>query len=296
MKIVVIGSGGRLGAALCREWSAAGDEVVGFNHASLDIGDTDALYSTLQPLEFDVLVNCAAQTNVDRCEAEVEEAFRLNGNAPIDLGDICYGKGARFIHISTDYVFDGAKNSPYTEEDEAKPISVYGHSKKAGEDGALTTTHGQALVARVSWVFGPDRPSFIDGVLTRAREHEQVEAIADKRAVPTYTADIAALLRPFLGDNKEGGLLHLCNSGECSWQEYGQYAIDCALAAGVEMKGRTVAPLAMADLKSFVAKRPPYTVMATEKLTRLVGSAPRSWQAAVEDYVRSSWAPRLGRG
>jgi dTDP-4-dehydrorhamnose reductase len=120
-----------------------------------------------------------------------------------------------------------------------------------------------------------------------------VEAIADKRAVPTYTADIAALLRPFLRDKTEGGILHLCNGGECSWQEYGQYAIDCAVAAGVPMKGRTVAPLAMADLKSFVAKRPPYTVMSTEKLAAIIGKAPRGWQAAVEQYVRDSWAPQV---
>jgi dTDP-4-dehydrorhamnose reductase len=291
MKIVVVGSGGRLGAALCREWRAAGDEVLGFNRAALDIGSTDAIYGTLKALHFDVLVNCAAQTNVDRCESEVEEAFRLNAKAPIELGDVCYDKRARFVHISTDYVFDGRKMTPYVETDVAQPISVYGESKKSGEDGALTTTHGEALVARVSWVFGPDRPSFIDGVLNRALEHEQVEAIADKQAVPTYTKDVAELLRPLLSRDASGGLLHLCNDGACSWQEYGQYAIDCAVAAGVPMKGRTVAPLAMADLKSFVAKRPPYTVMSTEKLTQLTGVAPRTWQAAVEDYVTNHWAP-----
>ncbi len=289
-RIAIIGSGGRLGAALAREWSAAGDTVLGFNHASLDIANFETLRSTLEPLDFDVLVNCAAQTNVDRCETQQEEAFLINSSAVALLGEICHRKGVRCIHIGTDYVFDGEKRSPYTEEDQPRPISVYGASKHAGEE-ALLAVSDRHLVVRVAWVFGPDRPSFIDGVLNRALENEQLEAIADKVSVPTYTLDAARLLRPFLWEIPEGGILHLSNVGECTWQQYGQYAIDCAVKAGVPMKGRTVAPLKMADLKAFIAKRPIYTALSTEKLSRLGGSAPRSWQEAVEDYVRTHWAP-----
>ncbi len=296
LRIAIIGSGGRLGAALAREWSAGGDEVIGFNHAALDIADSAAVRATLEPLDFDVLVNCAAQTNVDRCETEMEEAFRLNAKAPIDLGDICHRKGARFIHISTDYVFDGAKTTPYTETDEAVPISIYGTSKRSGEEGALTVTHGAALVVRVSWVFGPDRPSFVDGILKRALEQEHAEAIGDKLAVPTYTLDAARLLHPFLADVPVGGIVHLSNTGECSWQQYGQHAIDCAIAAGVPMKARTVAPLKMADLKAFIARRPVYTAMSTAKLTQLTGLSPRPWQEAVDEYVRREWVPRVLAG
>ncbi|MHA3775268.1 dTDP-4-dehydrorhamnose reductase [Verrucomicrobiota bacterium sgz303538] len=287
-RTIIVGSGGRLGSALLREWSNVGEEVLGFNHHQLDLADDSALRSTLEPLSFDVLVNCAALTNVDYCETHEAEAYRLNAEAVRTLAQICSAKGARCIHISTDYVFDGAKQTPYTEEDAAEPISIYGASKRAGEV-ALLETSDKHLAVRVAWVFGPDRPSFVDQVLQRAREQERVDAISDKWSVPTYTLDAAELLRPFLRAVPEGGLLHLSNSGECTWQEYGQFALSCATEMGVPLKAREVGPLRMADLKAFVAKRPPYTVLSTEKLTRLTGREPRSWQQAVADHVQQSF-------
>ena len=290
-RIVIIGSGGRLGAALLREWRAAGDEVTGFNRALLDIGDFAQVHETLAGLEFDALVNCAAQTNVDRCEQEPGEAMHLNSQAVATIADACTRKKARCVHISTDYVFDGEKRTPYTEADEAKPISVYGESKLGGERG-LHAVSDRHLAVRVSWVFGPDRPSFVDQILQRALATETVEAIADKIAVPTYTHDTARLLRPLLDEPWLEGVVHLCNTGECSWQEYGQHAIDCAVAAGVPLKGRTVGALKMADMKAFIARRPVYTAMGTGLLQQVTGLTPRPWQDAVEEYVRTHWAPR----
>jgi dTDP-4-dehydrorhamnose reductase len=169
-RLVVVGAGGRLGAALAREY-ANEFEVTGFNHAQLDLGKPEQLRATLGARDFDTLINTAAQTNVDRCETEVDEAFALNAEAPRLLAEICATKKARFIHISTDYVFDGEKREAYREEDEARPISVYGESKREGERRALAANDG-ALVVRVSWVFGPDRPSFVDWAINQARERE----------------------------------------------------------------------------------------------------------------------------
>jgi dTDP-4-dehydrorhamnose reductase len=295
MKIVVLGSGGRLGAALVREWRAAGDQVTGFNRQLLDIGNFNAVRDVLGDTDFEALVNCAAQTNVDRCETHPEEAESLNGKAVATIADVCSRKRARCVHISTDYVFDGTKTSPYTEDDEPNPISVYGASKLAGER-CLHAVSDKHLAVRVSWVFGPDRPSFVDQILQRACEQDTVAAIADKVAVPTYTVDAARLLRPLLAEHRVDGVLHLCNTGACTWQEYGQFALDCAAAAGVPLKARTVAPQRMADLKAFIAKRPPYTVMSPARLAETTGIAPRTWQAAVEEYVRESWVPAHGGG
>ncbi len=114
-------------------------------------------------------------------------------------------------------------------------------------------------------------------------------------AVPTYTLDAARLLRPLLADAPVGGILHLCNTGECTWQEYGQYALDCALAAGVPLKAQSVAPLKMADLKAFIAKRPSTPRCPRTSSTRLTGQTPRAWQEAVEEYVRDVWVPGLTR-
>lgn len=290
LRIIVLGSGGRLGGALVREWRAGGDHVLGLNRQLLDIGNFDAVRETLLGQEFDALVNCAALTNVDYCETHPEEAHRLNGEAVATIADVCSRKKARCIHISTDYVFDGAKEEPYTEEDEARPISVYGASKLAGET-FLHSVSAQHLAVRVSWVFGPDRASFVDQILQRALENDSVAAIADKVAVPTYTIDAARLLYPFLSTIPVGGVLHLCNAGACTWQEYGQFALDVAAEAGVTLRARTVAPQRMADLKAFIAKRPPRTALSTARLTSLSGLLPRSWQDAVGEYVRSHWVP-----
>src|SRR2546423_14480734 len=124
-RVVIVGAGGRLGAALVREYATEFD-VVGFNHAQLDLGKPEELRTVLGGLEFDALINTAAQTNVDRCETHQDEAFALNGEAPRVLAEICARKGARFIHSSTDCVFDGEKRDPYTEAHAARPISVYG--------------------------------------------------------------------------------------------------------------------------------------------------------------------------
>ena len=283
-RIVIVGAGGRLGTALVREY-ARDCEVVGFNRAQLDLGVPEQLRSALEGLEFDTLINTAAQTNVDRCETHQEEAFALNAEAPRELAAICRAKNARFIHISTDYVFDGEKREPYTEEDEARPISVYGESKREGERRALEANK-QTLIVRVSWVFGPDRPSFIDAILKKARDEEEISAVADKYATPTYTLDLCALLKPYLAERQEGGLLHLANRGECNWQEYAQWALDCCHAKGLSMKATRVGAASLADMKNFIAKRPVYSVLSIGKYERATGQTPRSWRDAVAAYVR----------
>ncbi|HEX8076838.1 MAG TPA: NAD(P)-dependent oxidoreductase, partial [Chthoniobacterales bacterium] len=235
--------------------------------------------------------------NVDRCETQPEEAFALNAEAPRVLAEICAEKKARFIHISTDYVFDGEKRDPYTEEDEPRPVSVYGESKREGERRALEANE-RALIVRVSWVFGPDRPSFIDWAINQAREHEAVKAIADKWATPTYTLDLAQLLLPLITgqqgpDGGRGmrdagyrGVMHLANTGECTWQEYAQWALDCCRAEGVPLKAQTVGEQLLAEMESFIAKRPVYSVLSSGKYEALTGVKPRRWQEAVAAYVR----------
>ena len=287
LKIVVLGAGGRLGAALAREYAGQHD-VTGFTHAQLDLAELDRLRSALGPLSFDVLINSAALTNVDYCEDHPDAAMRLNAEAPGVLAEICREKGSRFIHVSTDYVFDGEKREPYIEEDPADPISVYGKSKRAGELQVLDVNR-DALVIRVSWVFGPDRPSFVDAILKKARTENEVTAVADKFSTPTYTPDIAALLQPLLDRYAVAGILHLANRGACSWQEYAQWALDCCHKFGVPMKAKQVGAASLGQMKNFVARRPVYTVLGTEKYERITGATPRDWHLAVANYVRDHY-------
>src|SRR5215813_6960100 len=251
MKIVILGAGGRLGAVLLREYREKYDSI-GFNHAQLDLASLDELRAKLSAMSFDVLINAAAFTNVDLCETEPDRAFLINAEAPGVLAEVCKGKDAKLIHFSTDYVFDGEKRAPYTEKDRANPISIYGESKLAGEKNVLSAEN-RHLVVRVSWVFGPDRPSFIDAMIKRAQQNRKIDAISDKFSTPTYTHDIARMLPQFFDRGAKGGILHFANAGKCSWQEYAQWALDCCRDAGIPLKARTVGALTLRDMSSWVA-------------------------------------------
>jgi dTDP-4-dehydrorhamnose reductase len=191
--------------------------------------------------------------------------------------------------VSTDYVFDGLLLRPLTEQDPTAPISVYGKTKRLGEE-LLLESDARHLVVRVSWVFGPDKPSFIDWALDRATTRNTVSAIDDKFSAPTYTLDFADWIRPILFEVPIGGVLHLCNSGGCTWRQYAQFAVDVAREEGVPVIAQQIEPSTLASMKSFVALRPVYTVMATEKFSSVTGLKPRSWQEAVRDFVRSKYS------
>jgi dTDP-4-dehydrorhamnose reductase len=283
MKIVILGAGGRLGAALLREYREKYD-TVGFNHAQLDLSNLEGLREKVGATTFDVLINAAAFTNVDACETERDRAFRINAEAPGVLAEICNEKDAKLIHFSTDYVFDGEKRAPYREEDQANPISAYGESKLAGEKCVLAAG-GEHLVVRVSWVFGPDRPSFVDTMIKRAQQEEKVDAISDKLSTPTYTHDVADMLPQFFQRGVAGGILHFANAGKCSWQEYAQWALDCCCDAGIPLKGTTVGALQLSEMTNWVARRPVYSVLSTAKYAQVTGRASRAWREAVADYI-----------
>ena len=141
------------------------------------------------------------------------------------------------------------------------------------------------LIVRVSWVFGPDRPSFIDAMIKRAREEEYIETIADKFSTTTYTLDIAEMLPRFFNGNVEGGILHFANAGECSWQEYAQWAVNCCREAGLPLKARIVGAFKLKDMVDWVARRPVYSVLSTAKYTESTDMSPRTWRDAVADYI-----------
>ena len=283
MKIVILGAGGRLGAALLREYRDKFD-VADFNHTQLNLSDLGAVREKLRNTSFDVLINAAGFTKVDLCETQPDRAFLINAEAPRVVAEICDEKNARLIHFSTDYVFGGERREPYTEEDQASPISVYGESKLAGENNVLAAK-SQNLVVRVSWVFGPDRPSFIDAMIQQAQENDEVDAVADKFSTPTYTLDIAAMLPQFFDANVEGGILHFANAGQCSWREYAQWAVDCCHNGGLPLKSKTIGERKLRDMTNWIARRPVYSVLSSAKYTKLTGISPRTWREAVSDYI-----------
>jgi dTDP-4-dehydrorhamnose reductase len=147
------------------------------------------------------------------------------------------------------------------------------------------------MVVRVSWVFGPAKPSFVDALISRAQTEDHVEAIADKFSSPTSAVDTAGWMEPFFDLELPGGLYHACNAGDCSWQEYGAYALAFASEAGVPVRTTTVAPIRLADMKQFIAPRPIFSILSTRKLTSVTGISPRHWRDALRDYIFKKHAP-----
>ncbi|MFM8715809.1 MAG: dTDP-4-dehydrorhamnose reductase [Spartobacteria bacterium] len=290
-RILILGSGGRLAASLAREWAAT-HEVTGLARPSLDVADLDSLRRLLDLHEFDVLVNGTGLTNVDRCETAREEARTVNALAPGIMAECASRRGARLIHFSTDYVFDGTKQAPYTEKDLPSPLGWYGATKREGEEQVL----GQSplhLVVRVSWVFGQSKPSFPDSLIERALRDERVEAIADKISCPTSAEDAAKWIEPFFDSSLAGGLYHACNSGECSWREYGAKTLEFASEAGLPLRTSRVEPIRLADMKQFIAPRPVFSILSTRKLAAATGITPRHWHEALREYIFKKYAPLL---
>lgn len=286
---MILGSRGRLAASLMAKWSA-NHEVAGLARPSLDVEDLDSLRRQLDNYEFDVLVNGTGLTNVDRCETARDEARTVNALAPEIMADCASQRGARLIHFSTDYVFDGTKRTAYTEDDLPTPLGWYGSTKRDGEELVLARSQLH-MVVRVSWVFGQSKTSFPDSLIERALRAERVEAIADKFSCPTSAEDTADWLEIFLDPSLAGGLYHACNSGECSWQEYGAKALEFALEAGLPLKNSRVEPIRLADMKQFIAPRPVFSILSTRKLAAATGITPRHWHEALRDYIFKKYAP-----
>jgi len=268
-KICIVGARGRLGAAYVRKWSDRYD-VTPLTRADLDLSDVEA--------------------NLETCEDFPQNAHRINCDAPAAMARACAGRGKRLIHISTDYVFDGTKaDTLYTEEDEARPISVYGTTKLAGENAVLAAS-ARHVVIRVSWLFGPDKPSFVDALIDRAIVSDQVSAVGDKTSSPTLSDDVVDWSEHFLDPSARGGLYHACNSGRCSWRDYAEFAIRETAALGIAVKSIDVEPIPLETMSMFVAKRPTHTAMSCDKLAAEIGVTPRHWHAAVRDFVRAKFS------
>jgi dTDP-4-dehydrorhamnose reductase len=278
--VVVVGATGQLGSDVAEAFT--GHEVAGLAHEDFELGDPDAIRTTVERLRPAIVVNTAAFHNVPRCETEPEKAFALNAIAPRRLARACSDVGARLVHVSTDYVFDGAKQAPYVETDRPNPLNVYAVSKLAGEYAVLNDG-GNHQVVRSSGLYGvrPCRAkggNFIDTMFRLAREKPEVRVVDDEVLTPTFTADLAAQIR-VLALEGPPGLYHATNQGSCSWYEFAR--------AIFELGGLTT-PLSVTTVKEFQApvKRPFYSVLDNAALRAAGLDRMRPWRDALGDYMR----------
>lgn len=285
MNIVVTGTGGRLGAAVAR-FLRERHRVVAYDRKAMDLREPAQIADHLTGLKFDTLINCAALTSPDYCEQHPGEALRVNSDAPALMARLCHESGARMIQVSTDYVYDGTLCGLRRENDGTNPLGVYARTKLVGEQRVLAESPAH-LVARTSWVFGPDRSSFVDQIIGKAQKEPSCGAIGDKFSSCSYSLDMAEQLERLLLNPDASGTYNLCNDGPCSWLELGQAALDCASELGWKLRCRTLQNQRLADMKSFIAPRPVHTSMDVSRLAATTGLRPRPWREALRDYLKT---------
>lgn len=285
--VAVLGANGQLGTDLCEAFGRHGWRVVPLLQADLDLetAPVEAMTAALEGAQAEGLVNTAAFHNVEKCESEPERAFAVNATGVRRLAQACAARGTMLIHISTDYVFDGAKGAPYIEEDTPNPLSVYANSKLAGEYFVRAIAERHAVV-RSSGLYGRN-PCLAKGglnfprtMLKLARERGEVKVVTDEFVTPTYTADLSEQIVR-IAEAGATGLFHATPQGGCSWHEFA--------AAVFEVTGTkvTLHKAVSADFPPKV-RRPSYSVLANAHLQRLGLDVMPPWRESLERYVRDS--------
>lgn len=278
MRVLIAGAQGLVGSSLVTHCKLLGDEVLAHARQSLDITDSELVSKTITEAQPDIVINCAAWTDVDGCESDAERAFQVNAQGPENLARACKTIDASFVTISTDYVFDGKKEGFYTQLDTPNPLSVYGVSKLEGEQRARGA-NPQTIVARTGFVFGDGGRNFLSTVVARARRGEALQAISDARGTPTFAADLAARLRE-LAVRRDVEVFHVVNSGTgASYEEFVRLALKITGLDQTE-----VTPVTVQSLKR-PAPRPANSCLrclASESL----GLAPMpSWEDGLRRFV-----------
>ena len=256
MKLLVTGAVGMLGREVVAAAQRLGHEVAAWDLPECDLTDAGATLAAIRRLEPRAVVNCAAYTNVDAAEADEARATLVNGDAAGNVARACAAAGARLVHVSTDYVFDGSKREPWIESDATSPLGAYGRSKLHGEDLVRAELPDHAIV-RTAWLFGPHGPNFVSTMLRLAAERDEVQVVTDQVGSPTFAGHLAPALVD-MAERTDTGIFHGAGSGSCSWYELTLEAYD---AAGVACR---VLPTT-AEQFARPAPRPAYSVLGSER-------------------------------
>ncbi len=281
LKVAVVGARGRLGAPLCRRLEKE-HEVIPLGRTECDLGEPESIGEKLEGLKCDVLINTAAMTSVDDCEGRKKYALKVNAEAAGALANFCRRQSARMIQISTDFVFSGEATEPYVETDPVEPINVYGATKLAGEGMVLDASENN-LVVRVSWVFGHEKPSFPQWLIGLARRMSDIELPEDKIACPTCAESFAEAATTLVADEGISQILHFCNPPGVSYYEFGKDIIERSRAKeGGDLA--VIRPNRLADVEEFIAKRPPYSVLGSNRLSDIFNGAVEEWPATLDRF------------
>ncbi|HEX9458407.1 MAG TPA: dTDP-4-dehydrorhamnose reductase [Thermoanaerobaculia bacterium] len=283
LRWLVTGAGGMVGRDLCAALETREEHVAAVTKTDLDITDAPAVRDLIRRAMPDVIVNCAAYTKVDDAEANEHLATAINGSAVEFLADAANDVDALLVQISTDFVFDGSKRTPYQVNDPTAPLSAYGRSKLIGEQAAsLAQKH---VILRTAWLFGVHGPNFVEAIRNQIRKGTNpLRVVHDQRGRPTYTPHLAdaivGVARLAHADADARGILHYADSPECTWFDFARAIV---ARAGADT---TVIPVTSSEFPR-PAIRPAYSVLSTERYERIIGVHSESWEEGLREYLLS---------
>jgi dTDP-4-dehydrorhamnose reductase len=276
MRILVMGHKGMLGSDLM-DVLGRDHEVSGVDIAEFDITSAPDCLRVVGEFNPEVIVNAAAYTDVDGCETNREACWAVNAEGVRNIAYACKDSGAKIVHYSTDYVFDGTKGEPYLEDDPCRPINTYGASKRKGEELLIETAENHVLI-RTAWLYGRQGKNFVKAILAKARDEGMLRVVDDQVGSPTFSFDLAQATK-LLVERDCRGIYHVTNRGVCSWFQFAQRILEYAQVSGV-----TVEPIKSHEL-SRKAARPAYSVLSNRKFMEATQKTMRPWQVALNDYL-----------
>ncbi|MCA2667727.1 MAG: dTDP-4-dehydrorhamnose reductase [Microcystis sp. M114S2] len=280
-KVLLIGAKGQVGQELQVTLPSLG-EVISIGREELDLTNSEKIGQLIREIHPDYLVNAAAYTAVDKAETEPDLAYSINATAPKIMAESAEKIQAKFLHISTDYVFDGRKNTPYLETDLTNPLGVYGQSKLRGEE-EIKTVNSQAIILRTAWVYGSyGKSNFVKTMLRLGKEREELKVVVDQLGSPTWSKDIAAAITHLLinADNP-AGIYNFTNSGVASWFDLTKAIFEEAKISGIPLKIQRVIPITTAEYPT-PAVRPAYSVLSSQKISQQLGYIPPYWRDSLK--------------
>lgn len=280
MKALIVGGKGQLGRGLAAT-APAGTEIVSHDVDTLDITDKAAVDAIVAEVRPDVLMNAAAYTAVDKAESDEDAALAVNGTAVGLLAGAARAVGARLVHVSTDFVFDGKSGIPYAPNSPPNPLSAYGRTKLVGEQA----TDADALIVRTAWVYAPNGGNFVRTMLRLMGAHPQVRVVADQIGTPTYAPGLAAALWKLAGQGASG-LHHYTDAGAASWYDFAVAIQEEALAIGLLDQAVPVIPIATTDFPT-PAKRPSYSVLDKTSMFEMLGGPTPHWRENLRVMIQS---------
>lgn len=284
MKILLTGVTGQLGRALVRS-VPRGVDLVSVDRATADLADAAAIERLVRAEQPAVVINAAAYTAVDKAESERELAFAVNAAAPGAMARACVAARARLIHISTDFVFDGRKSTPYDPADVTQPVNVYGESKLAGEQQIAAASGSSWLIIRTAWVYGGDGRNFLLTMLRLFRERSVVNVVCDQIGSPTSAASLARCVWRAVSDNGPSAVLHYTDSGVASWYDFAVAIYEEARSLGLITNTVSIVPIGT-DQYPTPARRPHYSVLDKRASLARLQMTPPHWRASLRDVLQ----------